>query len=387
MISNMRFLTSRFKKHMRSFSNFNKQKNIILIPGPVTTSQRVKDSMTKDIASREHNFIKRITRLRKNLLDIAQVSSSNYDCVLIGGCGTFANESVISSFDKKTDHLVLSNGVYGKRLAEISKTFGIKTRKLDFAEDKKIKVNDLFNHSIYEQNVSLVHHETSNGVVNDIEEIIPYLKWDYKKVLVDGISSFGGIPINIEKLDIDYFVSSSNKCLHGFPGVSFIIFKKNSINNFKRTYSLDFYDQYIEFKNNQQFRFTPPPQIVNSLYESVEELIEDGGVDARYKQYLEYNQILRSRLENTGLKSYISIKNQGPIMVVFNYPFPGFSFEKLYRRLLKKNIVIYSAQIKNKEVFRLGNIGHISLDELNYCIDHIEYEIDNLKREYYEFYE
>ena len=74
-------------------------------------------------------------------------------------------------------------------------------------------------------------------------------------------------------------------------------------------------------------------------------------------------------------------------MVVFNYPFPGFSFEKLYRRLLKKNIVIYSAQIKNKEVFRLGNIGHISLKQLTYCIDQIEYEIDNLRREYYEFSE
>ena len=375
-------------KNMRILSNFNYQKNIILIPGPVTTSQRVKDSMTKDIASREHNFIKRITRLRKNLLDIGQVSPKNYECILIGGCGTFANESVIGSFDKKAQHLVLSNGVYGNRLSEISETYGIKTRKLDFDEDKKINVKNLFNHSIFEKYVSLVHHETSNGVVNNIEEIVPYLKWENKTVLIDGISSFGGISTNIEKLDIDFFVSSSNKCLHGFPGISFVIAKKSSIQNMRMSYSLDLYDQYVEFVNNQQFRFTPPPQIVNSLYEAVEELIESGGVDSRYKQYLEFNKILRSRLEDEcGLKSFVSNKNQGPIMVVFYYPFKGFSFEKLYRRLLKKKIVIYSAKIKNKEVFRLGNIGHISLDELNYCIDHISYEIDNMKREHYEFYD
>ena len=357
--------------------------NILLIPGPITTSKKVQQSMTKDIASREHKFVDTIKKVREDLLDIAMVSSKKYSCVLFQGSGTYANEAVIGSLPLNSKILCLSNGIYGSRLYDIARTLNIDSTLVDCNSLEKISLKHVEENLDNQSHVSLVHHETSNGIVNDVEEITKYLKFHNKTVMVDGISSFGGIPINIEELDIDYFVGSSNKCLHAFPGISFVIAKKKILESstIRRSLSLDLHGQYKDFEYNGQFRYTPPPQIVQSLSIALDEFKDQGGVESRHASYLNKNKLLRTGLEEFGLKSYISEDNQGPIMVLFKYPWSGFDFYELYIRLLKKNIVIYSAQILNEEVFRLGNIGEISEEELIYCIDCIKHEINEMRNE------
>ena len=356
--------------------------NILLIPGPITTSEKIKEAMMEDIASREHKFIDTIKNVQKNLLDIAKVSEKNYACVLLQGSGTYANESVIGSFPFDTKMLTLSNGIYGHRLHNIANVLNINSRLIECDVKEKITIKDIENNIRNETHISLTHHETSNGIVNEIEEIAEYSKINNKITLIDGISGLGGIPIEIEKIGIDYYVGSSNKCLHGFPGISFVIAKKKKLElykDFKKSLSLDLYGQYKEFEFNNQFRYTPPPQIINSLNISINELIQKGGVEVRYQEYLKKNKLLRSRLEEAGLESYISRENQGPILVLFRYPWKGFDFYELYLRLLKHNIVIYSAQIMNENVFRLGNIGEFTINELNFSIDKIIFEIEEMK--------
>ena len=359
------------------------KQNILLIPGPITTSKKVQQAMTIDIASREHNFVNTIKNVQKNLLDIAKVSSKNYTCILLQGCGTYANESVVGSFPFDSKILTLSNGVYGHRIHDIANTLNISSRLIECDVKEKITLKDVKENILRETHISVVHHETSNGIVNDVESIAKYCKDNNKFLHIDGISALGGIPIEIEKLGIDYYVGSSNKCLHAFPGISFVIAKKKTLelsSDFRRSLSLDLYQQYKDFEKNSQFRYTPPPQIVNSLNVSLIELKEQGGVDARYQDYLVKNRLLRTSLEKYGLESYISNEVQGPMMVLFRYPWKGFSFYDLYLKLLEKNIVIYSAQINNEDVFRLGNIGEITMDEMNYCIDQILSALEEMKQ-------
>ena len=203
-------------------------RNILLIPGPITTSLRIKQSMTLDIASREHKFVDTIKNVQKNLLDIARVSPKNYACILFQGCGTYANESVVGNLPYNAKLLTLSNGIYGDRIHNIANILDINSRKIECDVREKITVKDIESNLLSENYISVVHHETSNGIVNDIEGIADYCKSNNKFLYVDGISGLGGIPINIENLGIDYYVGSSNKCLHAFPGISFVIAKKNS---------------------------------------------------------------------------------------------------------------------------------------------------------------
>ena len=373
-------------KTLNFVKNYTKLKNnILLIPGPVTTSISVKDQMKIDIGSRQHNFVDNIDKIRENILDISQVSSKNYSCILFQGTGTYTNEAVIGSLPYKSRILTLSNGIYGNRLYDISKKLNFKSTIKTFNEFEKINLNSIksdININNFDI-LSLVHHETSNGIVNNVEEICKYIKKYNKTIIVDGISSFGGIPIDIEKNEIDYFVGSSNKCLHGFPGLSFVIAKNELLKKnkkYSKSLSLNLYDQYNEFYNNRQFRYTPPPQIVNALNKSLEELIENGGISKRFDLYKKRNTLLRNALEEYGLESFISEKNQGPIMVIFKYPWNNFNFNEFYLRLLNKNIVIYKAEINNEPAIRLGNIGEITKEEFDYCIECIKNELNNMKK-------
>ena len=372
----------RVSRIVNFFSKFN-QKSTLLIPGPVTTSINVKKSAALDIGSREHRFVEVIGEVQKKILDIANVSTKNYSCVLFQGTGTYANEAVIGSYPKNTKMLTLSNGIYGDRLHSIANILNLDSKLVECDPLEKITVDILEKNLSDESHISLIHHETSNGIVNDVEEITKYSKNKDKTVLIDGISALGAIPINIEKLDIDYYVGSSNKCFHAFPGISFVIAKKKTLEkskNISRSLSLDLYSQYNEFENNKQFRFTPPPQIINSLHTSLLEFEREGGVPIRYEQYKKRNIILRKSLEKMGLESCISMSNQGPIMVLFKYPWKNFDFNDFYLRLLEHNIVIYAAQIMNQDVIRLGNIGEISDDELVYCISCIKEELEKMKK-------
>ena len=112
--------------------------NILLIPGPITTSNKVKEAMSVDIASREHKFIDIIKNVQKNLLDVAKVSQKNYACVLLQGCGTYANESVIGSLPYDTKMLTLSNGIYGERIHKIAKTINVSSRLIECDVKDKI---------------------------------------------------------------------------------------------------------------------------------------------------------------------------------------------------------------------------------------------------------
>jgi len=353
-------------------------KKYLLIPGPVTTSDNVKKLVSQDYGSREINTINIIKKIRKQLLSIQNISEDNYSSILFQGTGTYAVEAVLSSLPPESNLLILSNGVYGNRINDIAKIYKINLSFVKINFNRAITL-DLVKNSINNNitHVAMVHNETTSGVLNPIEDIIPYLKKKNIKVIIDAISSFGGIPINYDKLDIDYLISSSNKCLEAFPGISFVIVKKKLlINDYSRSYSLSLYQQWLEFENNNQFRFTPPVQIIMSLCESLEELIKEGGITARYKRYKYFNNFLNQEIEKLGIKNYINQNIQGPITSTFYFP-KNKNYENLRLALYKKNITIYKSSIINENVFRIGTIGALKLDEFKYCVECLIKELRN----------
>ncbi len=349
-------------------------KQILLIPGPVTTSDQVKKAMTFDYASREEKMLKVIHEIRDKLLKLGKASIENYSCILFQGTGTYSNEAVIGTISNNAKLLILSNGVYGERLYKISKQLNLNSIIKIFPDDKKIskdQVEKILEENLDITHVAMVHNETTSGVLNPIEKIADVIKKRKLWFMVDAISSFGGIDINIDQLDIDYIVGSSNKCLHSFPGLSFVIAKKSTLlkdKNNSKSLSLNLYDQWKDLESNGQFRFTPPPQLLNALLVAINELIDSGGVLARNKKYIEFNKLLHQKFNKIGIKSYINSDNQGPINSTFYYP-KEINYNLLRDYLSSKNIVIYKTSLDNKKFFRIGNIGEISKKEFERCID------------------
>jgi len=291
------------------------RREILLNPGPATTTDTVKKAqIVPDICPREEEFGDVMQKIRKDLVKIAQGDQKNYTSILFGGSGTAVAETMINSVvppDKKI--LIIDNGAYGDRLIKIAKTYKIDTIELRFEWGDKIDLEKL--DSILKEYgnkiscVAAIHHETTTGILNPIEEIGRTAKKHNCVFIVDTISSFAGIPFSIKKCNIDFMASTSNKCIQGMAGIGFVICKKSELIKTKkyprRSFYLNLFDQYDYFEKNKQMRFTPPVQTIYALRQAIDEFFEEGA-ENRYKRYHKNWETLVAGMEKLGFERLLN---------------------------------------------------------------------------------
>lgn len=345
----------------------------LLTPGPLTTTETVKEAMQIDRCTWDEDYKNMTQEIRTGLLKLAHADNGDYTTVLMQGSGTFGVESVLSGVISSTDKvLVLQNGAYSKRMVEMCDYYGIKyvVYEEDYAHvpDPAI-VEDVLKSDGNITHISMVHSETTSGLLNDIAVIGELAKKYNKKFIVDAMSSFGGVDINVPELGITYLVSSANKCIQGVPGFSFIIAKVSDLKQNKgiaRSLSLDLYAQWETMeKDGGKWRFTSPTHVVAAFSQALKELAAEGGITARNARYIATNRALRKGMEELGFKAYIDEVHQGPIITTFFYPENcKFTFAKMYSYLKEHGYVIYPGKLTDAETFRLGNIGEIYMDDV-----------------------
>jgi 2-aminoethylphosphonate-pyruvate transaminase len=347
--------------------------NKLFTPGPLNTKQSVKEAMLHDMGSRDKEFLEIVKEIRSELLSIAGLTPEDgYDTVLMQGSGTFGVESVISTVIPKYGHLlILTNGAYGDRIKQMAEVYGIKTTTLKYREnvvppiedaEDILKIDETITH------IAIVHCETTTGIFNDIAGIGLLARKFNKVFIVDAMSSFGAVPIDLKALDIDFLVSSSNKCIEGVPGFSFVIAKTKALENCigqARTVSLDLYSQWMDMNKNNQFRYTPPIQTILAFHKAIEELKIEGGIEKRAERYKQNYRRLIEGTEALGLKTYLDKKDQGYIITSFLFPEnPNFEFTRFYEKLHERGQVIYQGKLSDTNCFRIGNIGQLYLQDI-----------------------
>jgi 2-aminoethylphosphonate-pyruvate transaminase len=341
---------------------------LLFTPGPLTTSATVKAAMQRDIGSRDTDFVELVAGIRSELLGIAGVSpEEGYEAVLIQGSGTFGLESVISSvIPWEGRFVVLANGAYGERMAAIAERLGISTRLASWPENESpdpATVQRLIEEEPAATHVAIVHCETTTGILNPIDEIARIVKASGRELIVDAMSSFGGVPLDLSKLQIDYLISSPNKCLEGVPGFSFVLARRAALRSSKgraRSVSLDLLAQWEGLERNGQFRFTPPTHALLAFARALEELRQEGGVSARAARYRANHEILRTGMRKLGFAEYLPAERQSNIITAFRYPEDSnFRFEDFYHNLRVRGFVIYPGKLSQADCFRIGTIGRI----------------------------
>jgi 2-aminoethylphosphonate-pyruvate transaminase len=363
-----------------------KKDKILFTPGPLTTSQTVKQSMMRDLGSRDSEFIEIVQEIRCKLVELGQAHPDDYTAVLMQGSGTFGLEAVISSTvppDGKM--LIIINGAYGKRLAKIASVLKIDTVKLEYPENtipNLPEIEETLNNDNKITNVSVVHCETTTGIINPIMEIGKLIAKSNTRYFVDAMSSFGAVPINLAECNIDYLVSSANKCIEGVPGFSFVLCKLNSLKEtagYARSLSFDLLEQYKGFEKNGQFRFTPPTHALVAFHQAIDELKAEGGVNGRSERYRKNYETLVEGMRQMGFKEYLRPQHQGYIITSFLYPEdPNFSFEVFYESLNQKNYVIYPGKVTDANCFRIGNIGRIFETDIKALLNAIRQTIADM---------
>jgi 2-aminoethylphosphonate-pyruvate transaminase len=347
------------------------EEKLLFTPGPLTTSYTVKEAALRDLGSRDSAFIRYIAEIRKKLVKLAHADLPEYEAVIIQGSGTFGIESVISSsLPDKGVLLNIVNGAYGRRISHIARIHSIPLFELVYDEDqipdiKEIEQTILNNPEI--THIALVHGETTTGLINPLDTTGEIASRHNKVFIVDAMSTFGAYDIDIKSCGISFLISSSNKCIEGIPGFSFVIAKSSELEKCKnqaRTLSLDLYSQWNGFKSDGQFRFTPPVQAILAFHEALYELEEEGGILARSNRYIENNRVLTDEMQKIGFRLYLSEKTRGYIITSFLYPDNNFNFNEFYSRLNEKGFVIYPGKLSKTDCFRIGNIGQLFPDDI-----------------------
>jgi 2-aminoethylphosphonate-pyruvate transaminase len=342
---------------------------LLFTPGPLNTSATVKAAMQRDIGSRDTDFVQLVAGIRSELLGLAGVSpEQGYEAVLIPGSGTFGLESVISSaVPREGRFLILANGAYGERMSAIAERLRISTRLAGWPENESpdpATVQRLIEEEPAATHVAIVHCETTTGILNPIDEIARIVKAAGREFIVDAMSSFGGVPIDLSKLSIDYVISSPNKCFEGVPGFTFVLARRAALEASRgraRSFSLDLLAQWEDLERNGQFRFTPPTHALLAFARALEELREEGGVSARAARYRANHETLRAGMRRLGFAEYLPPERQSNIITSFRYPDdPNFRFEDFYHSLRAHGFVIYPGKLSRDDCFRIGTIGRIN---------------------------
>jgi 2-aminoethylphosphonate-pyruvate transaminase len=358
---------------------------LLFTPGPLTTSTTVKSAMLHDAGSRDAGFISKVREIRKRLLALGGADSpgkggGEYECVLMQGSGTFAIESVISSVIPRDGKLlVLVNGAYGRRMAQMARVHGIATEAMETPENSTISpdaVAGCLSGSSGITHIAVVHCETTTGILNPIEEIGARVQRSGAVYIVDAMSSFGAIPVDLAAAHIDFLISSANKCIEGVPGFAFVLAKRNRLLEARgqaRTLSLDLYAQWAGLESDGQFRFTPPTQALLAFHQALIELEAEGGSRARLARYRANHNALMRGMTQMGFHAYLAPEDQSCIITTFRYPAdPGFRFERFYERLSELGFIIYPGKLTAEPCFRIGTIGRLSLQDISALIESID---------------
>ncbi|XP_011270234.1 2-aminoethylphosphonate-pyruvate transaminase, variant [Capsaspora owczarzaki ATCC 30864] len=342
----------------------------LFTPGPLGVSLTTKQAALRDLGSRDRLFMDTVKDIRTQLVQLAGVSTKDFTSVLIQGSGSFAVEAVIQTAlpRKGGKFLVLANGAYGYRMNKMANYLDIPVIMFEFPETEKAplaEVEKLLKANPDVTTVAIVHSETSSGIINPISEVGALVRKHLPNAtyFVDAMSSFGGIPINMEEANIDFLVSSANKCIEGTPGFSYAIARRSALDKCKgnsRSLSLDLQDQNAYMEQTGQFRFTPATHSILSFRQALRELEIEGGVEARAARYQLNRAILRKGMAELGFRELLDNSHEGYIITSFHFPkHAKFDFEKFYSTLSAKGYVIYPGKVTKADCFRVGSIGRL----------------------------
>jgi 2-aminoethylphosphonate-pyruvate transaminase len=201
-------------------------------------------------------------------------------------------------------------------------------------------------------------------MLNPIEAVGKVVKSFRKVYVVDAMSSFGGIPLEADRIGADFLISSANKCIQGVPGFGFVIARREELERTKgraRSLSLDLYDQWREMEEKKgKWRFTSPTHVVRAFAQALKELEEEGGVEARHRRYRENHRILVDEMGWLNFACLLPREYQSPIITTFLSPaHPGYDFPAFYAAIKQRGFVIYPGKVTSLDTFRIGTIGDV----------------------------
>lgn len=349
------------------------KRNILLNPGPSTTTDTVKYAqVVPDICPREKEFAGLMKGLREDLVKIVHGDLQKYTSVLFCGSGTINIDACVNSLlDEGKKVLVVNNGAYSARAVEVCQYYGLPHIDLKFPVDQLPDLGKIEETLKNNPDIGLVHtthQETGTGILNPIREI-GALCHKYGAIFtVDTTSTYAMRPIDIEKDNIDFCMASAQKGLMSFTGLSFVVGNRaiieKSANFPKRSYYCNLFLQYDCFEKTGEMHFTPPVQTIYATIQALKEYWAEGE-EAKWARHTRVFNAINKGLDKLGFKQVIKEEERAGLVSSAIYPDdPNWSFEKVHDYCYERGFTIYPGKISTTNTFRLCSLGAIDAPDI-----------------------
>ncbi|MGL6496681.1 2-aminoethylphosphonate--pyruvate transaminase [Aeromonas veronii] len=345
---------------------------LLLTPGPLSTTATVRAAMLQDSCTWDADYNQGVVEpIRRELVRLATGPEyeSDYSAVLLQGSGSYVVESVLgSAIGVDECLLIINNGAYGARMGEMARCLGLRHHELDCGETTRPEpaaIEAMLARHPEITHLAMVHCETTTGMLNPLDDVAELCQRRGIRLIVDAMSSFGGIPIDMGRLGIEFLISSANKCIQGVPGFGFVIARRAALAacaGRARSVSLDLHAQWQTMEQQGgKWRFTSPTHTVLAFAQALRELDEEGGIEARHQRYSENQRTLVAGMAALGFAPLLPEQWQSPIITAFYSPaHPDYRFADFYQRLKAQGFVIYPGKVSQADCFRIGNIGDVT---------------------------
>lgn len=341
------------------------QPQVLLTPGPLTTSPSVRAAMGRDWATRDEEFRRLTSHVRQTLLEFSGLGAE-FTCVPVAGSGTTALEAALATLVTQSDKvLVVVNGAYGARLAELCQVLGLRHQRLPLSPLEPADPGVIAATLAADRTltlVAIVQCETSSGLLNPVQAVADVAAGLGRTLIADAMSSFGALP-SPRGPGVLAVVSSANKCLQGTPGMAFVLARAARLlaaTGNARSLCLDLSGQLASLTATREWRFTAPTQVLAALSQALEELTLEGGVAARGARYQRNAGVIIERLTALGLAPLLAARARSFIIVSFLVPEEKwFNFQSFYDEVHARGFTLYPGKVAAASTFRVGCIGDV----------------------------
>ncbi len=350
---------------------------LLLNPGPVTLTERVRRSLLQpDLCHRESEFFDLQDEARQRLLAVYGLDPDEWSAVLMTASGTAAVESMLAGLVPGAGRvLTVENGVYGERIAQICAQYRIAHERCvgDWMKAPDVGAIaarlDAASGSERFTHVAVVHHETTTGRLNDLRQLGDLCRDRGVQLLVDGVSSFGAEALDFTDRSLSAVAATANKCLHGVPGASFVIARRQAVSrSVSRTYYLDL-GRLARLQDQRNTPFTPAVHVYYALVEALREFAEEGGRDARFGRYASLAEQVRTGLAALGIESALPATESSVVLRAYRLP-AGLTYSTLHDALKAAGFVIYAGQGKlSATLFRISTMGSLSSQDIDRLLE------------------
>ncbi len=344
---------------------------ILLGPGPSMVHPRVLRAMQQPVLGHlDPQFLALMAEIQEQLRFVFQ--TQNKMTIPVSGTGSAAMECALCNFIEPGDSVIICvNGYFGTRMCDMAARYGATVRRLDKPW------GDIFSFEEIEAElkkgpaklVAIVHAETSTGALQPIEGLADIVHRYGALLVIDCVTSLGGVPVKVDEWNVDVAYSGTQKCLGAPPGLGPITVSERAVEVLRNrktpvaNWYLDLSSIEKYWGSTRTYHHTAPISMNYALYEALQ-MVREEGLEARFARHRRHAEMLWQGLEEMDLALHVPLKHRLPMLTTVRIP-EGVTDMDVRSRLIKEyNIEISGGfgELAGK-IWRIGLMGYSSRPE------------------------